>query len=99
MRLLLVGLIVLTLVLSCASGTKILTQVDALSTTGTIKNDEKNDYVSVLAAYTAEFAIPNPLFGEAESSTRRFDPNHQNLIVCKATLLDVVSTAADIKCQ
>jgi hypothetical protein len=48
----------------------------------------------VLKVYTIPFSIPNPLYGE--TSVRQTDPVNQSTISCRATLLDSISTAADI---
>lgn len=73
-------------------------KVDALSkiTEYSQKSVTSDDAKHVLDAYTVEFYIPNPLFGEVDRTLRRFDPNHQSVIICHATLLDDISTEADI---
>ncbi|MFC1552326.1 hypothetical protein ACFL6P_07135 [Candidatus Latescibacterota bacterium] len=53
---------------------------------------------SILKKHTIEFTIPNPLFGE-DGRERRFDPNHESTINCRAVLLDDFSSEADMTVQ
>lgn len=50
----------------------------------------------VLNRYTVEFKIPNPLADDDGMSARRSDPSHEGIIICRATLLDSISTEADM---
>jgi hypothetical protein len=54
------------------------------------------DPAAILNRYTVTFRIPNPLVGEGMVSNRRIDPSHESQIYCRATLLDSISTEADI---
>ncbi len=54
----------------------------------------RENAAEVLKVYTIPFSIPNPLYGD--TSVRQTDPVNQSTISCRATLLDSISTVADI---
>ena len=51
--------------------------------------------MSILDAYSIDFDIPNP-FVPGGRPRRTVDPNHEEIILCRAVLLDDYSTEADI---
>ncbi len=54
------------------------------------------DPEKILERHSIKFKIPNPLADQGMTSIRRVDPSHESQIFCKATLLDSLSTEADI---
>ena len=84
--------------ISCGSGKVIIHNTDRVADVSTSKGVTVENFESaekILKDYTLEFTIPNPLTGQ-NSATRRIDPNHEDTILCNATLLDDISTEADI---
>ncbi len=97
------GIIVITslVVLSCSrmsgipSGGKYMRDISGrdYSVDITAENAER-----ILKNHTIEYTIPNPLFSN-NGSSRRFDPNHEATINCRAALLDDYSSEADMIVQ
>lgn len=84
--------------LACASRSGSFSDSDAvteISWTQSSGADPAGNADAVLDRYSVDFKVPNPLI-DAGISTRRSDPSHENLIYCRATLLDSISTEADI---
>ncbi len=85
--------------LACASRSGGLHDVDAVTEIGWDSSpdlDPATNAEAVLERYSVDFKIPNPLL-DAGVSTRRIDPSHESQIHCRATLLDSISTEADIE--
>ncbi len=85
-------------VLSCGSHGS-FPDSDARSTIGNAAPSGSGSPVSpksILDRYTLEFKIPNPLAEPGSVVNRRADPSHEGQIYCRATLLDSISTEADI---
>jgi len=85
---------------SCASKSKQLKGVDKIIDISAARKRKEVTYDNarkVLKEYSAEFTIPNPLFGKSTTNYRRIDPSHQASIICRAVLLDKFSTEADIQ--
>ena len=86
---------------SCASGIGILRDVREIRDVGEIDKKQEITYkntVDILEAYTMDFVIPNPLYGETNRDrARRSDPNHEATINCNTVLLDEFSTDAHIQ--
>jgi len=102
MRTAFLTLLIAVLTLSCASRQNLPKDVETVAdvtefTAGAVVTAD--DAERILDAYSIEFTIPNPLFGESSFNSRRIDPSHQSTIVCTATLLDDLSTKADILAQ
>lgn len=84
---------------SCASGSNGVRGADAVALfggTGGSSASPEFDPDAVLGRSTVEFKIPNPLVDTGMALTRRIDPGHENLIYCRAVLLDSLATEADI---
>ena len=72
---------------------------DARATFGSVAPPDSTGAVSprsILDRYTLEFKIPNPLAETGSMINVRSDPSHEGQIYCRATLLDSISTEADI---
>ncbi|MCE5249274.1 hypothetical protein LLG96_03550 [bacterium] len=83
---------------SCGGGTKSIRNVDLFADISSYKplqftTSQSAD--STLKVYTTSFKVQNPLVSSG-TSVRTVDPNHENDIYCMATLLDSLSTEADI---
>jgi hypothetical protein len=91
-------LLLLAAGLACASRSGYVPGADAAGEFGgppSFPADSSWDPKAVLSRYTVNFKIPNPLV-DGGISTRVSDPSHEDRIYCRATLLDSVSTEADI---
>ena len=94
-------LLYLTFSLSCGSPVKRIRNVDTVADVSKRKPEAVSTYKEAdktIKAYSIAFDIPNPLVG-SNMTFRRTDPNHENIIKCRATLLDQISTEADIMLQ
>ncbi|MBN1290479.1 MAG: hypothetical protein JXB48_01465 [Candidatus Latescibacteria bacterium] len=94
-----VTIFICLIIAACGSGGVVIQNTDRVADVSTFKGTTVENFESaekILKDYTVEFKIPNPLSGQG-SSIRRFDPNHEDTILCYATLLDDISTEADIK--
>ena len=83
---------------SCGSAKLQLSHVDSVSDISSFKPapiQSTDDAEKVIKLYSIDFDIPNPLFGQI-TTFRRNDPNHEDIIKGRATLLDETSTEADI---
>ena len=83
---------------SCGSAKLQLGHVDSVSDISSFKPVPIRttvDAEKVIKLYSIDFDIPNPLFGQ-NTTFRRNDPNHEDIIKSRATLLDETSTEADI---
>lgn len=90
--------VVVTVIASCSSGHNYIRNVDEVRDIGLIRqrNDIDNDNArEILDAYTIDFEIPNPLYGEM-TSFGRTDPRRLGTIFCRAVLLDDAASEADI---
>ena len=86
-------------VYSCTAGSGRLRDVDNIIDISTVNKKKPVTFDNareIIDKFSSSFQIPNPLYGSNESITRKADPNHENIILCKATLLDDFSTEADI---
>ena len=94
-------LVTLFTLISCGAGSVAMRDVETVANISKFK-DKSIENVEIaekaLSEYSVEFEIPNPLT-DAGSMYRRIDPNHEDKIICRATLLDDVSSEADILCQ
>lgn len=85
--------------LSCSSRSHLIRGADAVAVfggSGVTQTNIRSNPDSVLAKYTVSFKIPNPLIDQGIAISRRFDPNHEGVIYCRAVLLDSLATEADI---
>ena len=83
---------------SCGSAQLQLSHVDSVSDISSSKPvpiQSTDDAEKIIKLYSIDFDIPNPLFGP-NMTFRRMDPNHEDTIKSRATLLDETSTEADI---
>jgi hypothetical protein len=98
---LIVGVFLSIAGLSCASRYGSLSHVDKIADISKITNQVNDEPEKILKEYTIEFRIANPLVepGTISNSIRRVDPSHEEQIYCKATLLDSLSTEADMRYQ
>ncbi len=86
-------------VVSCSStrnGVRNVNAVAELTPDGKTSAADVADPLKILERHTVEFKIPNPLADQGMTGIRRVDPSHESQIFCKATLLDSLSTEADI---
>jgi len=84
---------------SCASGKNNIKNADYVADIKKVRYVspvDQSNYTDIVKKYSINFKIPNPLLGEASFNPRRFDPNHENEILCRAILLDDVSSEAEI---
>ncbi|MFC1607044.1 hypothetical protein ACFL47_03645 [Candidatus Latescibacterota bacterium] len=72
--------------------------VSDVSALETAKSETIDDLAQLLDEYSIDFEVNNPLI-DANSRMRRFDPNHERIIKCRATLLDTRATEAEISYQ
>ena len=94
-------LLYLTFTLSCGSPLRSIRNVDSHVDVSKSKPETFSTYDEAdetLQAYSIDFDIPNPLVG-SNMTYRRIDPSHENTIKCRATLLNDISTKADIMFQ
>ncbi|MBT4483489.1 MAG: hypothetical protein HOC71_07410 [Candidatus Latescibacteria bacterium] len=89
---------------SCASVPQYLRDVDTVAdirTTLKEKNVTCDNAEDILRQYSIDFSIPNPLYENTGQRPRRMTPSHEDVINCRATLLDNFSTEAYIlfQCQ
>ena len=97
------GIILLYLIftLSCGSPLRSIRNVDSHVDVSKCKPEAFNTYDEAdetMQVYSIDFEIPNPLVG-SNMAYRRIDPSHENIIKCRATLLNDISTQADIMFQ
>jgi len=84
---------------SCASAPNNLRDVETIADVSESRSREIltcENAEEYLNRYSIDFKIPNPFVGDSVISSRRVDPSHEATIYCRATLLDEVSTEADI---
>ncbi|MFC1573551.1 hypothetical protein ACFL30_00040 [Candidatus Latescibacterota bacterium] len=94
-------LLCLTVNLSCGFPLKRIRNVDSVIDVSKRKPEDistEKEANKTIKAYSIDFKVPNPLIG-SNMTYRRIDPNHENIIKCRATLLDDISTEADIMLQ
>lgn len=97
----LIALATLFTQITCGGGSMTIRDIEAVADISKFK-DKAIENIEIaekaISEYSVEFEIPNPLTGPA-SVYRRIDPNHEDTIICSATLLDDVSSEADIICK
>ena len=88
------------IIFSCASVPKGLRTANEVTDVCSVREGREitsDNAGEILKKYSIFFEIPNPFQGDSGGRSKRFDPNHESTIHCRAVLLDNFSTEADIQ--
>lgn len=97
----LIVLVTLFTLISCGAGSVAIRNTETVANISKFKDKAIENIETaekVINEYSVEFEIPNPFTG-GSPTYRRIDPNHEDKIICRATLLDCISSEADILYQ